>query len=316
VRGASEAVECGVVIANYGRALRVEAPDGVERTCVARRQATGAVCGDRVRWQAREDGSGIVVEVLPRSSLLARPDARGVMRPVCANIDQIIVVGSAQSLLLPTTGERARIDAFLAAAELLGIEACLVVNKADLVAPGARADLVAGQDAWRAAGYAVLHTSTRTGDGMEALRMRLRGRCSVFVGESGVGKSSLAQVLLPGREIRIGEVSAASGKGRHTTTVSLLFHLPDEGGDVIDSPGVREFRLGTVSPMELASAFREFRAHLGDCRYRDCRHADEPDCAIAAAAQAGRIPRQRLESYRALLQAMTAGPRGTGRATR
>ncbi len=122
----------------------------------------------------------------------------------------------------------------------------------------------------------------------------------MLVGESGVGKSSLSKLLLPERDIRIGALSQGDGKGRHTTTVALLFHLP-AGGDIIDSPGVREFRLGSVDAETLAAAFRDFRPFLGHCRYRNCRHLREPDCALAQAVESGTLDRGRLDSYRAIL---------------
>ncbi|MGE0226042.1 MAG: ribosome small subunit-dependent GTPase A, partial [Acetobacteraceae bacterium] len=147
--------------------------------------------------------------------------------------------------------------------------------------------------------------SARTRLGLSGLCAQLHGRTSVFVGESGVGKSSLLQALLPELEIRVGALSEAGGKGRHTTTSTLLFHLP-EGGDIIDSPGVREFRLWQISPAELARGFREFGPFLGDCKFRDCIHDGEPGCAIALARERGKISRLRLDSYREILHRLPA----------
>lgn len=292
----------GLVIANHGHTLLVETTDGRMVPCVARRTLGGIHCGDRVRWQQADDSSGVIVGVEPRGAVLARPDARGIPRPVCVNLDQIVIVG----LALPDSGaiaesDRIRIDAYLAAAELLKVDALLLINKIDLhQRPSARATLDASTAAWRDAGYEVLHTSTRTGAGMDILRARLRGRRSVLVGESGAGKSSLAAALLPDREIRVGEISSGIGRGRHTTTVTMLFRLPG-GGDIIDSPGVREFRLGEVAPADLAAAFRDFRPFLGACRYRDCRHLNEPGCALEQAVADNRLSPDRLASYRTLL---------------
>lgn len=297
----------GLVLANYGRRLLVEDDDGNEVLCSARKSAAGAVCGDRIQWRPQPDGTGVVLAFLPRSTVLARPDDRGGRRPVCANIDQIVAVTAVRG-----DGRIAGdVDAYVAAAELLGIDAVLLVNKIDLARPSDPLEAFAAP--YRAAGYDVLGTSTLSGEGMDALRGRLRGRRSVLVGASGVGKSSLSQVLIPDREIRIGALSADGGHGRHTTTASMLFHLPG-GGDIIDSPGVREFRLGFVPPPDLARAFREIRALSGKCRYRDCRHAGEPGCAVSAAVGEGRIARSRYEAYLALLGAMEeASPRGVSR---
>ncbi|MDX9740850.1 MAG: ribosome small subunit-dependent GTPase A [Gammaproteobacteria bacterium] len=302
ITASDDGAQYGLVIANHGYALLVETAGGVMIPCVGRRTLGGIYCGDRVRWKQADGNSGVIVGVEPRNAVLARPDTRGNPKPLCVNLDQIVIVG----LATPETGtmaasDRIRIDAYLAAAELLHIEALVLINKADLYASeAARAALDATTAPWRDAGYDVLYSSTRTGAGIDALRARLHGRRSVLVGESGAGKSSLAGELLPEREIRIGEISSGIGRGRHTTTVTMLFHLPD-GGDIIDSPGVREFRLGKIPPAELAGAFRDFRPFLGECRYRDCRHVNERDCALEQAVADKRLDANRLASYRALL---------------
>lgn len=292
----------GLVIANHGYALLVETADGQLIPCVGRRTLGSIYCGDRVRWKPADGSRGVIVAVEPRETVLARLDDRGNPRPLCVNLQQIVIVG----LATPGSGtisnsDRIRNDAYLAAAELLHIDALLLINKIDLCAgEAARAALDAETASWRNAGYEVLYTSTRTGEGIDELRAHLRDRRSVLVGESGAGKSSLASLLLPDRDIRIGEISAGIGRGRHTTTVAMLFHLPD-GGDIIDSPGVQEFRLGQVSPEELANAFRDFRPFIGECRYRNCRHLNEPGCALEQAVAEGRLSGSRLASYRTLL---------------
>jgi ribosome biogenesis GTPase / thiamine phosphate phosphatase len=295
---ASRSPATGLVIANHGQNLLVEDAGGEVIPCVARRTAGAVVCGDRVEWLPQAHGPAVITGVLPRETLLSRPDPRGKPKLLCANIDQVVVTEA-----LRRDGALHRhdlIDSYLVAAELLGIEATIVVNKSDLAGANRRALLDAELAPYRAAGYRTVATSAMTGDGLEQLRACLQGHRSVLVGESGVGKSSLIEALVPGHEIRIGELSRAGGKGRHTTTVAMLFHLPD-GGEIIDSPGVREFRLWPVAAGELAQGFREFRDYLGQCRYRDCRHLDEPGCALGAAADQGLISRARLDSYRALL---------------
>jgi ribosome biogenesis GTPase / thiamine phosphate phosphatase len=295
----------GLVIANHGRMLLVEAADGEVVQCAARRTAGAVVCGDRVAWEPQAHGDAVITAVLPRETLLSRPDPRGKPKLLCANVDRVVVTGA-----LPARGgdddERGPlnldlINSYLVAAELLGIDAAIIVNKIDLADVARRARLETQLAPYRAAGYPVVAASAKTGDGFDRLRDLLTGHRSVLVGESGVGKSSLIERLVPGHDIRIGELSRGGGKGRHTTTVAMLFHLAD-GGDIIDSPGVREFRLWPVEPGELARGFREFREHLGRCRYRDCRHVDEPGCALAAAADRGLIARARLDGYRALLK--------------
>jgi ribosome biogenesis GTPase len=301
---AASPTQPGLVVANYGQTLLIEAADGTTVACVARKSAGQPVCGDRVLWQ-RERGAdhGVVVAIEPRRSLLARPDGRGKPRPLCSNVDQLIVVSA-----VPPAGAGSGInyslaDHYLVTAELLGLEAVLIVNKIDLAGPSLAAGLQEETACYRAAGYEVRFLSARTGQGLPETDSLLRSRTSILVGESGVGKSSLLQTLLPGQAVRVGELSAASGKGRHTTTSTLLFHLP-AGGDVIDSPGVREFRLWSMSPAELARGFREFEDFLGRCRFRDCRHTGEPGCAVAAGEEQGAISRRRLDSYRMILRAL------------
>lgn len=296
----------GLVIANFGQTLLVEAGDGTSSPCVARKSAGQAVCGDRVQWQAGHgDAHGAVVAIEPRRSLLARSDARGKSRPLCANIDQLIIVAAPLAGATASGINHSLIDHYLVTAELLGLGAVLVVNKMDLAEETPALRLRDDMAAYRAMGYELCLVSAKTRLGLSELGAVLATRTSVFVGESGVGKSSLLQALLPDRAIRIGALSAASGKGRHTTTSTLLFHLP-RGGDIIDSPGVREFRLWSIGAAELARGFREFRPFLADCRFRDCGHDGEPGCAVSLACERGMIGRQRLDSYRAILRELPA----------
>lgn len=297
----SPAESRGTIVANHGHSLLIERPGGHLVPGVARRALGDVHCGDAVRWQPAGDGRAVVTAVEPRRSVLARADARGRIRPLCVNLDQIVIVSPVD----PKTGtlqpsDRLRTDSYLVAAERAGLDALILVHKADLLGPNALEALPHTTRAWREAGYEVLRTSSETGAELDTLRARLHGRRSILVGESGAGKSSIAARLLPDRDIRIGELSAGIGRGRHTTTVTMLFRLPG-GGELVDSPGVRAFRLGAVEPRELARAFPEFRPLLGRCRYRDCTHQEAPGCAILAAAAEERIHPDRLASYHALL---------------
>ena len=217
-------------------------------------------------------------------------------RPLAANIDQIMIVAAPEPVPEPFL-----IDKYTVAAELAETKPVLVINKADLLDAAARSELKSTLADYVNAGYPVIYTSARENTGLEQLADRLAGKASILVGQSGVGKSSLIKRLLPELDIAIGRLSAASGQGRHTTTTTTLYHLP-HGGDLIDSPGVRDFRLGQVDADALAAGFREFRPHLGHCRFNNCRHVSEPDCAIIAAATQGEISARRLDSYRRLLE--------------
>jgi len=160
-------------------------------------------------------------------------------------------------------------------------------------------------ETYRRIGYPILTVSSQTAQGLDQLRSRLRGHVGLLVGQSGVGKSSLIKALLPEREIRIQAVSAATGHGAHTTSASTLYHLPD-GGDLIDTPGVRSFELGEIGLSDLVRGFPELAPHLGHCRFSDCRHETEPDCALRTAMECGEIAPRRLESYRQLRSALEA----------
>lgn len=293
----------GLVIAHFGRDLVVEDAQGCLYLCSARRKLGRIVCGDRVHWQPSGPQQGVVTELIPRKSLLARPDPRGEERPLAANVDQLVIVCAPEPPL-----SEALIDRYLVVAELIGAHALLLVNKCDLLAPAARAHLQERLQAFVQLGYPVLFTSTRAPAQADALAAQLNGRTSILVGQSGVGKSSLVRLLLPDAQIRIGQLSAASGLGKHTTTETTLYHLPG-GGDLIDSPGVRDFQLWQATPEDLQRGFRELGRYAGQCRFLDCRHNGEPGCAIADAAERAEVDARRLSSYRSLLQQALARSR-------
>jgi ribosome biogenesis GTPase / thiamine phosphate phosphatase len=286
----------GQVMTHSGRDLVVEDDRGSLHLCTARKKLGRIVCGDRVRWQESGPGQGVVTALEPRKSLLARPDERGNERPLAANLDQIIVACAPEPPL-----SEALIDRYLVVAELIGTQALILVNKADLLAPTARAQLEARLAVFERLGYPVLFTSTRDTAQSATLARYCNGHSTILVGQSGVGKSSLIHLLLPDSDIRIGQISEASGLGKHTTTETTLYHLAG-GGDLIDSPGVRDFQLWQATPDDLQRGFRELTRYLGQCRFHNCRHQGEPGCAVAAAVAAGDVDARRLASYRSLLQ--------------
>jgi ribosome biogenesis GTPase len=289
-------IRSGLVIINYSKHQLVEDASGNLHRCVARRGLPQIVCGDLVEWLPTGDGTGVIETIMPRRSVLQRTTGNTTRRPLAANIDQIIIEAALEPAL-----DSFLIDKYTIAAELARTEPLIVINKADLLRPKARGRIEDLMDEYQAIGYTVLLTSALHNTGIEAFMDCLANKTSILVGQSGVGKSSLIKRLLPDHDITVGKLSAASGLGKHTTTATTLYHLP-HGGMLIDSPGVRDFRLGDVPATELAQGFREFQPWLGHCKFNDCRHLSEPGCAINAALTDGHISARRMESYRKLLQ--------------
>lgn len=295
------AERAGRVIANYGPELILEDAAGGLHRCSVRQNLGGLACGDRVVWQPTAFGDGVVVAVEPRRSLLTRPDYSGRPKLIAANMDQVGVVVAPRPAL-----NEFLVDRYLVAVEAIGVAALIVFNKVDLPDPATRAELEARLDVYRRIGYPVLPASTKTEHGLDALQARLAGHISILVGQSGVGKSSLIQALLPDREIRIQAVSEATGMGTHATTTATLYHLPG-GGDLIDSPGIRSFELGELALEDLDRGFREFAPYLGRCRFSNCGHTVEPGCALQAAVAQREIDARRLASYHQLKTALAGG---------
>jgi ribosome biogenesis GTPase len=296
----SKTEQSGVVISQYGQTLEIETASAERRRCKQRKNLGAIVPGDRVRFTGEHDDNSVIVAVEPRESLLARPDNRGRQKAIAANLDRIFII----TAIKPELNE-GLVDRYLVAAESLGITPVIVLNKIDLADEETLDSLRERMRIYEQLGYAVIYTSAKREHGLDALLSALKSHASILVGQSGVGKSSLVNALLPEVDAEVGEISDATGKGMHTTSASRLYHLPN-GGDLIDSPGVREFGLWNVSPEELTQGFIEFRPFLGLCRFSDCQHRSEPDCAIQQAMDEGKISRQRFESYWRILDSLTA----------
>lgn len=292
--------QSGVVVAMRGRYAEVD--DGRQVwTCTVRRvlrtrlikERHPVAVGDRVSFSIvstvdRVEKEGVIEQVQPRGGTLARVVGRR-RHTVVANVDQVVIVASTG---VPPFKPHL-VDRYMVAAHAGGIEPVVCLNKADLDADGsARRELQLYADL----GYCTLATSASRNEGIDQLREVLRSKCSAFAGQSGVGKSSLANAVDPSLNLRTGEVNTDLGKGRHITTTALLIRL-NCGGYVVDTPGVRTFDLSAVPRNEIEMHMREFAPHIPHCKFPDCTHTHEIECAVKAAVDAGRITPQRYESY-------------------
>lgn len=290
----------GTVLEREGSTYRVLTGHGEVRAALrgrTKRDTPKVVVGDRVTLEAGDAELWAIAGVDERASVLARrvPGGRG-LRPVVANVDQVVVVTAVKD---PDPVPQL-VDRLLVVAEAHRLPALIVVNKTDLAHGGALAER------FHRAGYPALLTSAVRGDGLEALREALAARESVVTGPSGAGKSSLLNALHPGFRLRTGAVSERAGRGRHTTVSAVM--LPFDGGFVVDTPGFSEVGLWGVKPGDLGACFPEIRARADGCRFGDCRHRSEPGCAVLAAVAAGEVAADRHGSYLALLAELEALP--------
>lgn len=285
----------GRVVAAHGRHFHVESPEGVVE-CVMRGKKGGIACGDRVAFQFIPSGGGVIEKVEARDNLLYRSDEMR-SKLIAANLDLAVVVTAA----VPYFREELLIRC-LVACETADIPVLILLNKTDLPETAALADHLA---AYAALGYDFLAVSAR-GD-LSALEARLRGRTSVLVGGSGMGKSTLLNRLVPDAGAATGEISESLDAGRHTTTHARMYRLPG-GGQLIDSPGMQEFGLQHLDAATLMAAFPEIRARVGQCRFYNCRHLKEPGCAVREAVETGAMLPVRYKVYQSLLGQLASTP--------
>ena len=280
----------GEVVATHGRHYLVDVGAGEILTCFPRGKRSLVACGDRVEVVRTATGQAVIEAVDPRRALLYRSDPYR-QKLIAANVTQMVIVLA----VVPSFYEEL-LNRCLVAAEHQDIRALIVLNKFDLTDASTAA--YTSLALYQQLGYTVLPLVAKRD--VSPLRSHLEGQFSVLVGQSGMGKSTIINALIPNARAAIGDVSVALDSGRHTTTHASLHRL-DERSALIDSPGMQEFGLQHLSQSDIAAAFVEFRAYLGHCRFNDCRHMSEPGCAVSAASAEGKISSRRLESYRRIV---------------
>ncbi len=298
----------GRIVARFGKQVEVVAVDTHGQPisdpvrCHLRANLASLVTGDQVVFQTTDD-AGIVIACEPRRNVLERPDSRGVVKAMAANIDQLVIVTALEPALQPEL-----LDRYLVATEVAGIPPLIVINKIDLLQDSevSRSFLASIKNLYEVIGYAVVEATTREAGGLDALSEHLIDKSSVFIGQSGVGKSSLVQALLPNEQVRVGHLHQQTRLGRHTTSTAR-FYAYAQGGSIIDSPGIRDFGLEQISRTDVEQGFIDIRKFSDNCRFRDCRHRQEPGCAVADAVQKGKLSRRRLKSFHRILDNLSGG---------
>jgi len=281
----------GQVVTHHGKYADVKHGQTIYH-CKLRQNLGALVVGDNVIFQLNEKKEAVVTAIEPRVTKFWRMDERQQEKLIAANVDQVFIVMAPvpePSWLL--------LDSYLAAIHYLNLPATIIFNKADLSGQGFSEKLAL----YEKLSVPHIKTSVPKEIGLDLLKESMQNKSSIFVGQSGVGKSSLIQKLLPQENLAVGDLHGSTGLGTHTTSSSILYDI-ESGGQLIDSPGIRDFSLWKLTPLELSKAFVDFEAYIGQCKFRDCTHLHEPYCAIQTAVADGKIAPSRLENYHALLE--------------
>ncbi|BBB22652.1 ribosome biogenesis GTPase [Abyssogena phaseoliformis symbiont OG214] len=286
----SDKAQIGLVITRYGQRLLVKAKSSKLYQCTARRNIDLSVAGDQVIFQITQSNQGIVTALLKRNNQLHRAH-----KLIAANINQLWLVVAIEPYY-----QFELIDRYLVVAENAKLPINIMVNKIELA--GDIEHIKSDFSMYENIGYSVNYLSVKEQINIDQFKTRLNNKTHIFLGQSGVGKSSLINELIPNLNLRINEISKKSKLGKHATTNTTLYHIPS-GGNLIDSPGVREFQLNKLTNQEILSGFKEFKPLINACKFRNCAHINEPKCAIKSAVKSGEIQKKRYQSYLALVSA-------------
>jgi ribosome biogenesis GTPase len=288
------------VISHHGRQLFAETEKQEKIKCKIRQNLGDIACGDYVIVQQAPaitgEAQNVVIAIKERTNLLVKSGFAGATKPVAANIGQLVIVTAIKPKPNPYL-----IDRYLVATENLPAEALIVINKVDLLDHKTKIIVDDLTELYQDIGYRVITSSMKQDIALDELADALSNTTSILVGLSGVGKSSIVKAILPKEEIRIGETSEATGEGKHTTTVSALYHLKGNG-ILIDSPGVRDFTPINKSQDEIIHGFIDVRKFNGACKFTNCSHINEPGCAMKQAVDEGNLNKQRFNNYLRLVE--------------
>ncbi|VAW93418.1 Ribosome small subunit biogenesis RbfA-release protein RsgA [hydrothermal vent metagenome] len=287
------------VIASYGNQCKIETADKQLLTAKSLKSIGKPLCGDKISYKNEQNNEMVITEILPRSSILSR---RNNLNPkpkqIASNIDQMIIVVSVNDSI-----KYGLIDRYLIAATFSNFTPVIVLNKVDLLDKDKVEQLKINMQNYSDINISLFYISAKSNEGVDALLTTMADKTNIVVGQSGVGKSSIVNAILPEQPALTKEISDSTNKGKHTTTTAYLYTIPNNG-KLIDSPGIREFGLWNIEKNELAQGFREIQQYSEQCKFRNCLHHAEPSCAVVAAVNEGTISKQRYESYLSIFESI------------